>query len=145
MKGEIQTDHMPTNKYTLQVAGLITIVTTEVSGIEEELETVELPDRTIASGGQRKATEFTMMTPMHHSAERVALEAWYQEAHDPVTSTYKKPCTLTVQSLSGSTSANYTLSGVFIKGRNLPDLSKTSEGDMAMIEWTLSVDDILPL
>ena len=85
------------------------------------------------------------MVPMHHSAEQLAMEAWYREAQDPVSPTYKKPCTLTHQSLSGNANRNYSLVGVFPKGRNLPDLDKAAEGDMAMVEWVMSADDILPL
>jgi len=145
VKGEILADHMPVNKYTLQVVGLIPITAVELSGIEDELETTELPDRTVASGGNRKATEFTMMVPAHHTAEQAALELWFRESQDPVSPTYKKPCTLTLESISGNATRGYTLSGVFPKGRNTPDLEKANEGEMASIEWVMSVDDIIPL
>lgn len=145
MKGEIAPDHMPLNKYTLQVIGLIPITAMEVSGIEDELETIELPDRTVASSGNRKATEFTAMMPMHHSAEQAALELWFRESQDPVSPTYKKPCTLSHASLSGSNIRTFSLAGVFPKKRKLPDLEKAAEGDLAMVEWTFSVDDVLPL
>lgn len=145
MKGEILADHMPVNKYTLQVVGLIPITAVELSGIEDELETTELPDRTVASGGNRKATEFTMMVPAHHSAEQAALELWFRESQDPISPTYKKPCTLTLESISGNSTRGYTLSGVFPKGRNTPDLERANEGEMANIEWVMSVDDIIPL
>lgn len=145
MKGELQKDHIPVNKYVLQVIGLIPIKATEISGIEEELETAELPDRTVASGGNTKATEFSMMTPMHHLSEQAALEVWWQESKDPVSPTYKKPCTLTMTSISGNKSRGYTLTGVFPKQRNLPDLEMANEGEMATVEWIMSVDSILPL
>lgn len=145
MKGEIQGDHMPVNKYVLQVLGLVPLTATEVSGIEDELETTELPDRTVASGGNRKATEWTMMLPMHHTAEQAAMELWYRESQDPVSPTYKKPVTLTHQSLSGNATRNFSLVGVFPKKRVLPDLEKLNEGEIALVEWTMSTDDILPL
>lgn len=145
MKGEIQPDHIAVNKFLLQVVGLIPLTVTEVSGIEDELDTMELPDRTIASSGTRRATEFTMMMPMHHGAEQAAMEAWFRECQDPISPTYKKPCTLTHQSISGGASRSYSLSGVFPKGRNLPDLEKINDGDMAQVEWVMSVDDVLPL
>ena len=145
MKGEIKPDHMPVNKYTLAVIGIIPITATEVSGIEEELETTELPDRTIASGGNTKAFEFNIMVPMHHKAEQVAMELWFRESQDPVSPTYKKPVTLTHESLSGNASSNYSLGGVFPKGRNLPDLEKLNEGEIAQVEWVMSGDSILPI
>lgn len=145
MKGEIKPDHMPVNKYTFQIIGLIPITATEVSGIEDELETTELPDRTVASGGNRKATEFTMMVPLHHTAEQAALEIWFRESQDPVTPTYKKPCTLTHESLSGNHTRTFSLAGVFPKKRKLPDLEQKGEGELAQVEWTMSADDVLPL
>lgn len=145
MKGEIQSDHMPTNKYTLAVVGLIPLTATEISGIEDELETTELPDRTVASGGNRKATEFTMLMPMHHAAEQAVMELWYRESQDPVSPTYKKPVTLTHESISGASSRNFSLSGVFPKQRNLPDLEMQGEGELAQVEWVMSADDVLPL
>lgn len=145
MKGEIKADHMPINKYILQVVGLIPITAVEISGIEDELETVDLPDRTVASGGNRKASEMTIMVPMHHDAEQAALELWFRESQDPVVPTYKKPCTLTHESISGNNSRNYSLAGVFPKQRNLPDLEKVNEGEPANVEWVFSIDDVLPL
>ncbi len=145
MKGEIQSDHMPVNKYILQIIGLIPLTAVEISGLEDELETTELPDRTVASGGHRKASEITLMVPMHHTAEQAALELWFRESQDPVSPTYKKPGTLTHQSLSGTASRNFSLSGMFPKQRNLPDLERGGEGEMANVEWVFSVDDILPL
>lgn len=145
MKGEIQPDHMPVNKYTFQIIGLIPITATEVSGIEDELETTELPDRTVASGGNRKATEFTAMVPMHHTAEQAALEIWFRESQDPVSPGYKKPCTLTHESISGNASRTFSLAGVFPKKRKLPDLEQKNEGELAQVEWTFSADDVLPL
>ncbi len=91
MKGEIQPDHMPVNKFVFQVVGLIPLTVIEMSGIEEELETTELPDRTVASGGETKAFEFTLMMPTHHTAEQAVMELWLQESKDPVSPTYKKP------------------------------------------------------
>jgi hypothetical protein len=145
MKGEIQTDFMPVNKYELQVLGLVKLVAVTISGIEDELETIDLPDRTKGTGGQRKATSFKLGTPMHHATEQAAMEIWYKESQDPVSPTYKKPCTLIHKSLSGNNSRSYTLVGVFPMKRTLPDLEKKNEGDMAIVEWEMSVDDIFPL
>lgn len=145
MKGEINPDHMPINKYTFQVIGLIPFTATKVSGIEDTLEVIELPDRTMASGGNRKATEFTAMVPMHHTAEQAALELWFRESQDPVSPGYKKACTLTHESLSGNNTRTFSLAGVFPKKRKLPDLEQKAEGDTAETEWTFSVDDVLPL
>ena len=79
MKGQILPGHIPVNKFTLQVVGLASITVTELSGIEEELQTTELPDRTVASGGNTNASEFTIMVPAHHSVEIQAMETWWRE------------------------------------------------------------------
>lgn len=145
MKGEIQPDHIPINKFLFQIVGLIPIYVSEISGIEDELNVMELPDRTVVSTGTRQATEFTMMLPLHHGAEQTAMEAWFLESQEPISPTYKKPCTLTFESISGGKTRNFSLSGVFPKGRNLPDLEKANEGEIAMVEWVMSADDILPI
>lgn len=145
MKGIIKPDHMPVNKFSLKVVGLVDLTAITVSGIEDELQTVDLPDRTVASGGNRMAGEFDIAIPLHHTLEMAAMEVWFKEGQDPITPTYKKPCTLGMDSLSGASSRNYTLVGVFVKKRALPDLDKENDGDMAMATWTLSYDDILPL
>jgi hypothetical protein len=145
MKGEIQPDHIPVNKFALKVVGLLDFYASTISGLEDELMTIDLPDRTKASGGVRGPSEFTMMTPMHHLTEIAAMEIWFKEGQDPISPTYKKPCTLIMTSLSGNKSKSYTLIGVFVSKRVLPDLDKSDDGEMAQIEWTMSVDDIIPL
>ncbi|MGD9749382.1 MAG: hypothetical protein AB7W59_00140 [Acidimicrobiia bacterium] len=145
MKGVIRPDHIPVNKYELRVIGAPTLVLTEVSGIEDELETTDLPDRTVASGGNRKSVEFTIMQPMHHGPEVAYMETWYRESQDPVAPSYKKAGTLLHSSLSGITTRGYQLVGLFPSKRKLPDLEMENEGEIALIEWTMKADDILPL
>jgi len=145
MKGTIQQDHMPVNKYELIILGMPTIRFTEISGIEEELEVVDLPDRTKAPGGHTKPVEFTAKTMMHHLVEQAGLEIWFQESQDPVSPLYKKIGTLLHKSLTGRTLRSYTLTGVFPTKRALPDLAMENEGEAAQVEWTFSADDVLPI
>lgn len=145
MKGVIRPDHIPVNKYELRVLGAPSLVLYEVSGIEDELETTDLPDRTVASGGNRKSTEFTAMQPLHHTAEKAYMELWFRESQDPVSPSYKKAATLVHSSISGINSKSFQLVGVFPCKRKLPDLEMENEGEMAGIEWTFKADDILPL
>ena len=109
MKGDVQPDHIPVNKYQLIVVGLPPLYFHQISGIEEELERTTLPDRTSASGGNTGPVEFTVMHPMHHAIEEAALEAWFQEGQDPVSPTYKKPATLIHLSNSGGTCSSAAL------------------------------------
>lgn len=145
MKGVIDPDHIPVNKYELNFLGIVGLTPTEVSGLEDELETTDLPDRTRASGGNRGPSEITIMLPMHHTVEQAAMEIWYRECQDPVLPTYKKVGTLRHNSLSGNISRSFTLNGSFITKRVLPDLELENEGEMASVEWTISVDDIIPI
>jgi len=145
MKGTIKPDHIPVNKYKLLVLGLPEITATEISGLEDELQTTELPDRTVASGGNRGPTEFTIMVPMHHTVEQAAMEVWFRESQDPVLPTYKKAGTIIHYSISGQVDRTYSLIGVFPSKRATPDLEMANEGEMAAVEWTLKVDDVLPL
>lgn len=144
MKGAIQPDHIPKNKYKLKVVGLPEITFTFVSGLEEELETADMPDRTSASGGNTKYTEFTVRMPTHHAAERIAMENWFTESQDPVDPGYKKVGTLFKSSISGTASVSYLLHGLYVKKRATQDLEMSNEGELDEIEWTMSCDQIFP-
>ena len=58
LQGLVQADHVPVNNYQLTITGSgnfpanTVIFFVEVSGIELETQSVDLPDRTKASGGQ---------------------------------------------------------------------------------------------
>ena len=145
MKGKIKPDHMPVNKYELIVIGLPPFTPVTVSGIEDELQTVDLPDRTKASGGNRGPSEVVITLPMHHLAEQAAMEIWFAESQDPVSPTYKKIGTLIHKSNSGQVFRSYTLKDVFPSKRSLPELDMANEGEQAVVEWTLQVDDVLPI
>lgn len=142
MKGVIAPDHIPKNKYQLLVSGLPPITFTAVGGLEEELETVDLPDRTRASGGNTKPVEFTVRMPTHHVTERIAMENWYAECQDPVLPTYKKVGTLVKQSISSLATVAYILQGLFVSKRATQDLEMENEGELDEIEWTMSADQI---
>ena len=144
IKGKIQANYIPAHNFALQVIGLPEIVFTEMSGIAEELDTVDLPDRTVGTGGQTKATEFTAMQPSHHDIEVLAMELWFKECQDPVAATHKKTGLLIKKAQDGSIKRTYTLQGIFPKARTLQDQSLENEGDMDTIEWSFSVDDVLP-
>jgi hypothetical protein len=147
LKGTIKADHMAVNKYQLTLIGLTTLTLTpiEVSGMEVEVGVIDLPDRTKVSGGQSSSTEFTMTIPMHHSSEIGAMEVWFQEGQDPVVATYKKAGTLTFQSITGENEKSWTLIGAWCSKRKLPDLSMEDDGEMAVAEYTICVDEVLPI
>jgi hypothetical protein len=145
VKGTIRPDHIPVNKYEMRIVGLVPLTIVEMDGIEDTLQTVDLPDRTVASGGNRESTEFNIKIPMHHTSEVAAMEAWFRESQDPVSPSYKKAGTLVHKSLSGIITRGYSLAGVFPAARVLPDLEMENEGELAVIEYKMKADDVLPL
>lgn len=145
MKGAVLPKHIPVNNFELIVIGLPPILFTEVSGFEDETEKVNLPDRTVASGGNRKAIEFTAMSFEHHTIELAALEFWRLQGSDPVDALYKKIGTLIKKNISGEISRTRSLLGLWITKRKDADLDLANEGEPAMIEWTFSADSVLSI
>lgn len=146
LKGLIQPGHIPVNKYSLIFPGMPPLVVTKLGGLEEELEVAEMPDRTVHSNGQTKATELTIELMMHHAIEQSAMELWYTMSKDPVLPGYKKDGTLIHQSVAAAGLPSvYAIVGVFPKMRKTPEMDMTNESDAAVIEWTLSVDDVSPI
>ena len=145
IKSTLLPDHVQVNKYQLTVAGLPPLLFTASSGLEEELDSVELPDRTTASGGRTKPVEFEVTQPMHHTIERLAMEAWYTEGKDPVSPTYKKIGTLIMFSQSNIIQVSYMLIGLYVFKRTTPDLELENDGELATIVWGMKADEVEPL
>jgi len=145
IKQVLQADHIPVNKYTLIIAGMPLITFTKLSGLEYAVDVVDLPDRTRASGGNAQATEFTGEQPMHHLSEVAAMEVWFEENQDPISSTAKKAGTLVLTSGTGETVKTYSFTGTWPSKRKTPDLDFENAGDMAVLEWTFQVDSIFPI
>jgi len=142
-KASLEPDHLPVSRFDLLVVGLaVPIHFVTLSGIEEEGEVVELPDRTKATGGRTRAVEFTASIPLHHTAEYLALEQWYAAAHDKVSPDYKRAATLLIWNLSQGLPRSFLLEGVWISRRALPDLDANNDGEMAVVEYTFQADNI---
>lgn len=142
MKGQISADHIPISKYQLLIVGLPPITFTEISGIEEELLTTDLPDKTTASSGETAPMDdFTAMVPVHETNQITALETWFSLCKDPVSPFYKKEGTLILQSISGSIVRSYAIINIFPRKRKLPDLEMEAAGDIALMEWTFRADE----
>jgi hypothetical protein len=145
IKGVILPDHVQVNKYQLTVAGLPPLLFTAISGIEEELDAVDLPDRTPQTGGRVKGVEFEVTQPLHHNLERAAMELWFRECHDPVSPLHKKLATLTLFSQTLLNQPSWSLLGLWIMKRALPDLDLDNDGEMAGIVWTMKANELIPL
>lgn len=145
LKGLIQPDHIPVNKYELTIVGMGNVIFTTVSGLETEVAAIDLPDRTKATGGQPSAAELTVTVPMHHASEINLMDVWFGEAQDPVTITYKRAGVLTHSSGTGDIVQQYSLIGIWCSKRKLPDLAFDDDGAMAEVEYTLNVDSVIKL
>lgn len=145
IKGVILPDHIQVNKYLLTVIGMPPLVLTAISGIEEELDVSDLPDRTKASGGRTKPIEYDITLPLHHTVSRLAMEEWFDACKDPILPTHKRLATLTMFSQSGLPLVSFTLTGTFPMKRGLPDLELENDGEMAGVVWSMSSDEVIPL
>lgn len=140
--GVIQPNHISVNKYQFLVPGLPPLTVTKASGLEEELEIAEMPDRTKRSGGNTKAGEVELTTPLHHEVEQAALESWFALAKASLPG-YKRTVTLIKTSVNGAVARTFTMTGAFPSKRKTSDLEMKNEGDMAEAMWTLSYDQLI--
>jgi hypothetical protein len=146
IKNVINENRIQVNKYLLDLQpGIGSVLLTTISGLEEELDAVELPDRTTRSGGRKKSIEFEVTQPLHHDLEVARMEAAYVEAQDPVSPLHLKVGTLIQFDQSGLPRRKFTLLNVWVKKRVHSDLELENDGDMATITWTLQCDEILPV
>lgn len=141
IKGTMQPDILQVHKFQLFVTGLpVPFTLTSLSGIEDELDVAELPDRTNASGGRKKQVEFEIGIPAHHTLEVAQMELWFQECQDPVLPTHKKVGTVVIFSQSNIKQGFVSLVGLFPSKRAMPDLELDNDGEMAVLTYTMKAD-----
>jgi len=143
IQGIMQPDHAPINAYEFLILDLPKIVFTKVDGAEEEVETVDLPDRSQASGGNTKPVEFTAQQALHHKVEVAALEVWYNLGRGNVAEGYKKNGSMVYKTISGAVAKVIPMTEIFIKKRKYPDVDMENAGDAGMIVWTFSAKLVL--
>lgn len=141
-KFTIENDHIPVNQYRLTVVGLPPITFVSVGSLEQELDCVDLPDRTQASTGRTKPGETEVAVPAHHLSQIAAMRAWYEESREPVSPTYKKVGILS--QISGSTlvQQSITITGLFVYKWANPDQEMDNDGEMNNYTYTLKWDEI---
>jgi hypothetical protein len=146
-KGELSVGYIPNNKFILSIPelGVGDLKIIEVSGIEQELETVELPDKTVATSGRAGIIEFTIKIPAHEDGSIAAINRWFMGCRGNVASDYKKDGTLTLQNTFGTTVSSWTISGMFPTKRTLPELNSSGAGDLTMAEWAFKADDVVKI
>lgn len=149
MQQTLLPDHIPVNNFELIVVGGPPVLQfTKLGGFDWALDTVTLPDRTVASGGTTQAVEFTGEHPKHHTVEDAFLQTWWAESGagtNIVLPTYKKAATLVVASISLINVRTFSLIGTFPKNQKTADRDQANEGDMDVTEWTFSADLPIPL
>lgn len=138
----VQEDHIPVNNYTLTINGLPPITFTSVGALEQEIEWVELPDKTQASTGRSKPGEVEVKIPAHHSIEVAAMETWSIEGQDPITPGYKKSGNLSFYSGTLLRVLNVTIIGAFICKGATPEGEMANEGEMAELTYTMKWDKL---
>lgn len=145
IKNVLKTNRVQVNKFQLTIQpGVGAPLFTTISGLEEELDTVDLPDRTSRSGGREKQLEFEVGQPMHHDLEVLAMEAWYRmcKATLPL---YLKLGVLVLFDEWGMPRRKYTLPNLWISKRAHSELELDNDGEMSIITWTLKADQIVPM
>lgn len=145
IKNVIQEQRIPVNKFQLIVqpgVGLITVVS--LTGLEEELDAPELPDRTVRSGGRGKPVEFDIVQPMHHTAEVALMELWWNLCKYSLLG-YIKDGTLSQFNETGIPAKSFFLPNLWISKRAHTDLELENEGEMSAITWTMKADELMPM
>jgi hypothetical protein len=142
MKGDIQPDHILTNRATLNVGGIFTFVPSETGELSDEIKMVDLPDDTRATGGRKKATEMTFKIPSHHTVDMLAVEAWRIAGVGIVLPGYKRMVVLTIESATGGNKLVRILFGCWISKRVDPATQMGGDGNMAETEFTMQIDEV---
>lgn len=142
IKNVIQEQRIPVNKYQLIIQpgiGLITVTT--LTGLEQELDQAEMPDRTTRSGGRGKQVEFDITQPMHHTAEVALMEAWWILCKNSLPG-YLKTGVLIQLSEASLPALSWALPNLWIGKRGHRDLEMENDGEMSDFTWTMKADDL---
>ena len=145
IKNVLKPNRVQVNKYQLTVQpGVGSVLFISIGGLEEELDAVDLPDRTSRSGGREKPVEFEVVQPMHHDLEVLAMEVWWRMCKNTLP-LYLKLGILVCFDEWGVPRRKYTLPNIWISKRKHSDLELDNDGEMATITWTLKADQVVPM
>jgi len=125
IKGQVLAGAAPRSKFRVSILGLPPFYATKFTGLESELETVELADRTMQSAGNTKASTADVAGYVHHAIEAAAWDAWWVQSQAGAPG-YKRGAVVEVLGPSDVPVAIYALAGVFPTKWSLGDLDKTS-------------------
>jgi hypothetical protein len=145
IKNVIQVNRYPVNKYSLVVQpGVGQILLVSISGLEEELDAPELPDRTVRSGGRSKPIEFDGVQPMHHTQEVLVMETWWGLCKLSLLGYLKLASLIHFDESGLIPTRKFTLPNIWVSKRAHTDQELENDGDMNTITWTFKADQILP-
>jgi hypothetical protein len=147
MKSVLQPEHVARNRYEMIVLGMPSFTFTKLTGIEQALDVVDLPDRTKASGGRAQAGTMGAAIPAHHTLEYAAMLAWIEDAKAPVGENYKKTATIILKPIGNSVAKTRTITvlGVWPSKKAISDQEMDNDGEMTELEVDLNFDDMLPV
>ncbi len=143
IKGEVLAGAAPRSKFRLFVAGLPPFYATKFTGLESELEVLELADRTRQSAGHTKASNADVSGYVHHTIEAAAFDAWWVQSQAGGVG-YKRAATLEMLGPDDVPVAIYALAGIFPTKWAMGDLDRTAT-EAVEITYSLSVDSVLKL
>lgn len=143
-KGTVEAGAALSNSYRLEIPILGTIYFTKVGALESVLKTTVLADTTAQSTGKVDPIETDVEQYAHHDAEVAALEAWFAAciAGAPL---HKQIGTLHLLGADGNPVRSYLLDGMILRGRTLPEMDASGDGEAIRIGWKLSIDGVVPL
>lgn len=143
IKGEVLAGAAPRSKFHLLVTGLPPFYATKLTGLESELEVLELSDRTRQSAGFTKASNADVSGYVHHVVEAAAFDAWWVQSQAGGVG-YKRAATLEMLGPDEIPVAIYALAGVFPTKWAMGDLDRTAT-EAVEITYSLSVDSVIKL
>jgi hypothetical protein len=143
-KGTVEPGAALSNSFRLEIPILGTVYFTKVGALEQELKTAVLPDSTAQTTGKVDPVEFDAEQMAHHGTEILALEAWFAacKVGAPL---HKQIGTLHMLGADGEPVRSYLLDGLILKGRTIPELDASGDGEGVRFGWKLVVDNVVPL
>ena len=143
-KGAVLANHIPVNNFKMTVTGgNVDLLFITLTMPEFETETIDLPDRTQASGGNVLPGESVGSIMGHHNSEVDYLETWRKDGIGKVKTTYKRACTIAEYGIDGKIVRSQGWKGVRIKKVKKTDRDLADPGAPAMYEYTFGIDELL--
>ena len=143
-KGTVEEGAALSNSFRLEIPILGTIYFTKLGSLGQELKTTTLADSTAQTTGKVDPVETDAEQYGHHDSEIAALEAWYLACQTGAPG-HKQIGTLHLLGADGEPVRSYLLDGVICKGRTIPELDASADGEAVAFSWKMVIDNVYPL